>query len=211
MRVLWTSQYSRNCHWPGYLSYANQFRVPPFLLPSAIPIRCCKLPQNTLSSCNSLIPKPIRSVPELMREKRLVTFLMAPRKSSGQGTGKEATMADGWKKSKLSESEISSLVSRHMLQPREIIQWQSVEGHSRPYEKVAETVVQVLCRTWSCNFNLRFSAGFIVPLENPAPSLGPKFHPPYFNFCASVRSFPWNPSPFRSFQESLLLEPPSEW
>jgi len=47
---------------------------------------------------------------------------MAPRKLSGQGTGKEATMADGWKKIKLSESEISSLVSRHMLQPREIIQ-----------------------------------------------------------------------------------------
>ena len=50
-------------------------------------------------------------------------------------------MADGWKKSKLSESEISSLVARHMLQPRAIIQWQLAEGHSRPFEKVAEIVL----------------------------------------------------------------------
>ena len=70
-----------------------------------------------------------------------MTFRMAPRKSNGQGTGKEATMADGWKKSKLSESEISSLVSRHMLQPRSIIQWQSAEGHNRRFEKVAEVVM----------------------------------------------------------------------
>jgi len=50
-------------------------------------------------------------------------------------------MADGWKKSKLSESKISSLVSRHLLQPRSIIQWQSAEGHNRPFEKVAEVVL----------------------------------------------------------------------
>ena len=34
-------------------------------------------------------------------------------------------MADGWKKSKLSEAKISSLVSRHLLQPRSIVQWRS--------------------------------------------------------------------------------------
>ena len=50
-------------------------------------------------------------------------------------------MANGWKKSKLSESEISSLVNQHMLQSRAIIQWQLAEGHNRPYEKVAETVL----------------------------------------------------------------------
>jgi len=66
---------------------------------------------------------------------------MAPKKSSRQGTGKEATMANGWKKSKLSETEISSLVSHHLLQPRSIIQWQPAEGHNRPFEKVAETVL----------------------------------------------------------------------
>jgi hypothetical protein len=44
-------------------------------------------------------------------------------------------MADGWKKSKLSEAAISSLVSRHLLQSRALIQWQSAEGHGRPFEK----------------------------------------------------------------------------
>jgi hypothetical protein len=56
----------------------------------------------------------IPSAPELMGEKKLVTFQMAPRKSSRQGMGKEATMADGWKKIKLSETEISSFVSRQV-------------------------------------------------------------------------------------------------
>ena len=76
-----------------------------------------------------------------MREKRLVTFQMVPKRLSRQGTGKEGTMADGWKKSKLSEAKISYFVSRHLLQPRSIIQWQSAEGHNRPYEKVAKTVL----------------------------------------------------------------------
>ena len=53
-----------------------------------------------------------------MREKRLVTFWMAPKKSKRQASEKEATMADGWKKSKLSEAAISSLVSRRLLQSR---------------------------------------------------------------------------------------------
>jgi hypothetical protein len=51
-----------------------------------------------------------------MREKRLVTFRMAPKKSKRQVSEKEATMADGWKKSKLSEAAISSLVSHRLLQ-----------------------------------------------------------------------------------------------
>ena len=56
------------------------------------------------------------SAPEHMREKRLVTFRMAPKRSRRQISEKEATMADGWKKSKLSEAAISSLVSRRLLQ-----------------------------------------------------------------------------------------------
>ena len=76
-----------------------------------------------------------------MREKRLVTFRMAPKKSKRQGSEKETTMADGWKKSKLSEAGISSLISRRLLQPTAIVQWQSTEGHSRPFEKTAETVL----------------------------------------------------------------------
>ena len=70
-----------------------------------------------------------------MRKKRLVTFWMVPKKSKRQASEKEATMADGRKKSKLSEAAISSLVSRRFLQSRALIQWQSAEGHGRPFEK----------------------------------------------------------------------------
>ena len=76
-----------------------------------------------------------------MREKRLVTFRMAPKKSKRQASEKEATMADGWKKSKLSKSVISSLVSRHLLRSKALIQWQSAEGHERPFEKTSEVVL----------------------------------------------------------------------
>ena len=76
-----------------------------------------------------------------MREKRLVTFWMAPKKSKRQMYEKEATMADGWKKSNLSEAAISSLVSRHLLQSRTLIQWEKAEGHGRPFEKTFEIVL----------------------------------------------------------------------
>ena len=76
-----------------------------------------------------------------MREKRLVTFRMAPKKSKRQVSEREATMADGWKKSKLSEAAISSFVSRHLLQFRTLIQWQSVESHKRHFEKTSEIVL----------------------------------------------------------------------
>ena len=76
-----------------------------------------------------------------MREKRLVTFRMAPKRSRRQRFEKEATIADGWRKSKLSESAISSLVGRRLLRPRSVVQWFSAEGHDRPYERVAETVM----------------------------------------------------------------------
>ena len=75
-----------------------------------------------------------------MRESRLVTFRMAPKKSKRQGSEKEATMADGWKKSKLSEAAISSLVSRHLWESKTLIQWQLAEGHVRPFEKTSEIV-----------------------------------------------------------------------
>ena len=76
-----------------------------------------------------------------MREKRPMTFWMAPKKCKRQGSEKEATIADGWRKSKLSESEISSLVSRRLLRPRAIVQWHLVEGHARPFERVAKVVM----------------------------------------------------------------------
>ena len=81
------------------------------------------------------------SAPEHMREKRHVTFRMASKKSKHQGSEKEATITDGWRKSKLSESTISSLVSHRLLRPRSVVQWFSAEGHARPYERVVETVM----------------------------------------------------------------------
>ena len=76
-----------------------------------------------------------------MREKLLMTFRMAPKRSRHQRSEKEATIADGWMKSKLSESAISSFVGRRLLHPRFVVQWFSAEGHDRPYERVAETVI----------------------------------------------------------------------
>ena len=76
-----------------------------------------------------------------MREKRLVTFWMVPKRSKRQMSEKEATMADGWKKSKLSEATISSLVSRRLLQSWTLIQWHPAEGHGKPFEKTSEIVL----------------------------------------------------------------------
>ena len=50
-------------------------------------------------------------------------------------------MADGWRKSKLSESGISSHVSRHLLQPKAVIQWQPAKRHERPFENISEIVL----------------------------------------------------------------------
>jgi len=66
---------------------------------------------------------------------------MAPKKSKRQGSEQEATIADGGRKSKLSESEISSLVSRRLLRPRAVVQWHSAEGHAWPFERVVEVVM----------------------------------------------------------------------
>ena len=77
---------------------------------------------NLLSSLDFLAP-------EHMREKQLVTFRMVPKRSRRQRSEKEATIADGWRKSKLSESAISALVGRRLLHPRSVVQWFSAEGH----------------------------------------------------------------------------------
>ena len=94
-----------------------------------------------------------------MREKRLVTFRMVPKKSKRQMSEKEATMADGWKKSKLSEAAISPLVSRHLLQSRTLIQWQSAEGHGRPFEKTSEIVLIKAFLSVALPFPLATSCG----------------------------------------------------
>ena len=48
-----------------------------------------------------------------MHEKRPVTFSMAAKKSKHQMSEKEATMADGWKKSKLSEATVGAYQRHH--------------------------------------------------------------------------------------------------
>ena len=50
---------------------------------------------------------------EHMREKRLVTFRMVVKKSKRQMSEKEVTMADGWKKSKLSEATVGTYQRHH--------------------------------------------------------------------------------------------------
>ena len=82
-----------------------------------------------------------------------MTFQMAPKKFKRQMSEKEATMADGWKKSELSEAAISALVSRHLLQSRTLIQWETAEGHGRPFEKTFEIVL----------FNAFVERGLAIP------------------------------------------------
>ena len=80
-----------------------------------------------------------------MRSKRLVEFRMAPKKSSTKGKEKEAassslSLEDGWLASKCIEYDILCLVDEHLLQPRSIVKWWPVLGHSRPFEETGETV-----------------------------------------------------------------------
>ena len=70
-----------------------------------------------------------------------MTFQMATKRSRRPRSEKEATIADGWRKSKLSESAISSLVGHRLRRPRSVVQWFSAKGHDRAYERVAETVI----------------------------------------------------------------------
>ena len=70
-------------------------------------------PDSSLLSTNP-------AAPERMRKKRLVTFQMVPNRAADKGKGEatEATelmMADGWRKSKCSESSIASLVDQCLL------------------------------------------------------------------------------------------------
>ena len=59
--------------------------------------------------------------------KRLVTFRMAPKKSSGKGKkqGNMPMMSDGWTTSKFSDSDIGELVDDCLLQSRAVVSWRS--------------------------------------------------------------------------------------
>ena len=62
---------------------------------------------------------------------------MTPKKSKR----KVETLVIGWKKCKLSEDGIYSLVEDRILQTRAIIQWRSADGEDRPYEGTNEIVL----------------------------------------------------------------------
>ena len=88
----------------------------------------------------SFIASPV--APERMREKHLVPFRMAPKKSGRVEQEKAVeTLASGWKKCKMSESAICTLVEDRLLQSRAIVQWRFAEGEDRPYEGTNEIVL----------------------------------------------------------------------
>jgi len=62
---------------------------------------------------------------------------MTPKKSKRE----VETLVIGWKKCKLSEDGIYSLVEDRILQTRAIIQWRSADGEDRPYEGTNEIVL----------------------------------------------------------------------
>jgi hypothetical protein len=67
---------------------------------------------------------------------------MLPKKSARGEKGKAVeTLASGWKKCKMSESAISTLIEDRLLQSRAIVQWRSAEGEDRPYEGTNEIVL----------------------------------------------------------------------
>ena len=90
-----------------------------------------------------------------MREKRLVTFRMAPKKSNRKAKAVEI-LASGWKKCKLYEPDIVDLVEMRLLQSRAVIQWHSPEGEDRPYEGSNEIVL----------FRAYVERGFAVPTSD---------------------------------------------
>ena len=76
-----------------------------------------------------------------MREKRPVTFRMAPKKSTkGKDVEPEPTRDEGWLPSKCAESDLQSLVKEGLLHSRSVVQWRPALGHIRPYENTGEIV-----------------------------------------------------------------------
>ena len=84
-----------------------------------------------------------------------MTSRMAPRKSKAKAQVEEvADLAKGWKRCKMTESELLELENNKILQSRAVIQWRAAEGEDRPYEGTHEVV-------FCCDFVER---GLIVPV-----------------------------------------------
>ena len=76
-----------------------------------------------------------------MREKRQVTFRMAPKKSmKGKEVEAKPTREEGWLQSKCSESDLESLVKQGFLHSRYVVQWRPALGHDHPYENTGEII-----------------------------------------------------------------------
>jgi len=76
-----------------------------------------------------------------MHEKRLVTFRMAPKKSTkGKDAKSRSTLAEGWLPSKCTELHLQTLVSEGLQHARSVVQWRPALGHNRPYENTGEIV-----------------------------------------------------------------------
>ena len=92
-----------------------------------------------------------------MREKRPVTFRMAPKKSTkGKDVEPEPTRDEGWLPSKCAKSDLQSLVKEGLLHSRSVVQWRPALGHDRPYENTGKIV----------SFTPYFEWGLGLPCSN---------------------------------------------
>ena len=92
-----------------------------------------------------------------MREKRQVTFRMAPKKSmKGKEVEAKPTREEGWLQSKCSESDLESLVKQGFLHSRYVVQWRPALGHDHPYENTGEII----------SFTPYFEWGLGLPCSN---------------------------------------------
>ena len=67
---------------------------------------------------------------------------MAPRKSKAKTQVEEVPdLAKGWKKCKMTETDVQELENIKMLQSQALIQWRPAKGQDRPYEGTHGTVL----------------------------------------------------------------------
>ena len=88
-----------------------------------------------------------------------MTSRMAPRKSKAKTQVKEvADLAKGWKRCKMTESELLELENNKILQSRAVIQWRAVEEEDHPYEGTHEVVFFAIL--WSAVLLFPFLSSF---------------------------------------------------
>ena len=103
------------------------------------------------------------------------------------------------------ESNILSLVKECILQPCEIVQWQSALDHHMSW-----SANYPVYQMWIWNSFLRFLSWSSLSLGDSSASLDPKLHPPHFYLRSSLRSFPGYRAPFLLVSTSLPSQTPSQ-